>query len=584
MTILLEATTERCLQRMNELIAEGKLPELCQHPSLGSPTLLRDLLYWSLWSDSTHLTHWCLTEMMDHVADGDVLSESLLSAVLATMMTAARDDKVKVKVKQLMKKLTNMQSKHRSSDTMKLVLPYPEHCHTEEGKTRYAEMKKRLKSDSMYYLDDPSLLIPATLLSVTVTEDAFSVELPSQHWYLALRLLADREMDETDDNGNTLLHLAADSGQLDAIQLAVKSGASLVVENNEGQTACQLAEKRWTKPVETVKSNDSPILKLQAACRDGDAQAVKVALCQGVSVQHRDEHNENTPLHTACENGQTQIASLLILLGAEVDTRNKDGVTPLYLACKFGHKETAELLLKRGSKMDTQDIAGSTPLHWACQRGDTATAGLLTEHGADVNAARNSDGSTPLQLACESGHKDVAALLIKRGAGIDKTNKDGFTPLHFACSSGLMETAELLIGRGAEINAKTGDGLRPLHLACWFGKFDVVQLLLDRDADVSVTDSLGYTPLHYASSTGHSDICKKLVVGLLLDLSDDDINARNAGGYTALHVACKSGRVEVVSLLLEHGASVNEVADYGRTALHVAGLLRRQNGRCPSTP
>ena len=262
MTILLEAPTERCLQRMNELIAECKLPELCQHPSLGSPTLLRDLLdfctrqknneqfvvgaldnkyglpllYWSLWSDSTHLTHWCLTKTMDHVADGDVLSESLLSAILASVMTAARDDRVKVKVKQLIKKLTDMQSKHRSSDTVKLVLPYPEHCQTEEGKTHYAEMKKRLKSDSMCYLDDPSLLIPATLLSVTVTEDAVSVELPSQHWYLALRLLADREVDETDDDGNTLLHLAADSGQLDAIQLAVKSGASLVVENNEGQT------------------------------------------------------------------------------------------------------------------------------------------------------------------------------------------------------------------------------------------------------------------------------------------------------------------------------------------------------------
>ena len=505
---------------MYELIEEGKLPELCGNPSLGYPAFLLDwldfctrqkkdeqcvirakdnkyslpLLYWSLWSDSTHLTHWCLTKTMDHVADGDVLSESLLSAVLATMMTAARDDRVKVKVKQLIKKLTDMQSKHRSSDTVKLVLPYPEHCHTEEGKTRYAEMKTRLKSDSMCYLDDPSLPIPAMLLSVTVTEDAVSVELPSQLWYLALRLLADREVDETDDDGNTLLHLAADIGQLDAVQLAVKSGASLVVENNEGQTPCQLAQKRWTKPVETVKSNDSPILTLQAACRDGDAQAVKVALCQGVSVQHRDEQNENTPLHTACENGQTQIASLLILLGAEVDTRNKDGATPLHLACEFGHKETAELLLRRGSKVDTQDTAGVTPLHWACQRGDTATAGLLTEHGADVNAARNSDGSTPLHLACQSGHKDVAALLTERGAAIGNT-----TPLHFARSSGLMETAE----RGAEINAETaetGTGPRPLHLACLSGQFDAVSVL-----------QILMLPLHCASSKRHSDICKALV-------------------------------------------------------------------------
>ena len=400
------------------------------------------------------------------------LLEDVLSDVFADTLSPRSSGNADSKAKCYLKDLANLKFEVHDKETLQLSWALP----AQGGSWEANPQKGRIQSNRVCYLDDPSLPIPATLLSVTVTEDAVSVELPSQHWYLALRLLADREVDETDDNGNTLLHLAADSGQLDAIELAVKSGASLVVENNEGQTACQLAQKRWAKPVETVKSNDIPVLTLQAACRDGDVQAVKVALCQGVSVQHRDEQNENTPLHTACENGQTQIASLLIQLGAEVDTRNKDGVTPLHLACEFGHKETAELLLRRGSKVDTPDTAGVTPLHWACQRDDTATAGLLTEHGADISAARNSDGSTPLHPACQSGHKDVAALLTERGAGIGNTNKDGFTPLHFARSSGLMETAE----RGAEINAETaetGTGPRPLHLACLSGQFDAVSVL-----------------------------------------------------------------------------------------------------------
>ena len=521
------------------------------------------------------------------------LLEDVLSDVFADTLSARSSGNADSKAKCYLKDLANLKFEVHDKRTLKLSWALP----AQGGSGEANPLTGRIRSNRVFYLDDPSLPIPATLLSLTVTEDAVSVELPSQHWYLALRLLADREVDETDDDGNTLLHLAADSGQLDAVQLAVKSGASLVVENNEGQTPCQLAQKRRTKPVETVKSNDSPIITLQAACRDGDAQAVKVALCQGVSVQHRDEHNENTPLHTACENGQTQIASLLIQLGAEVDTLNKDGVTPLHLACEFGHKETAELILRRGSKMDTQDTAGVTPLRWACQRGDTATAGLLTEHGADINAARNSDGSTPLHLACQSGHKDVAALLVERGAGIDKANKSGFTPLHFACDSGLMETAELLMERGAEINAKTGNGLRPLHLACWLGQFDMVQLLLDRGADVSVTDSLWYTPLHYASSNGHSDVCKALVerdakvdaktfggstavhlaskkgyadvVQLLIGRSSS-IDLKDSDGRTAFHVACKSGHIEVVRLLLERGASIKEVDEEGRTPLHEA--------------
>nr|KAG5701696.1 hypothetical protein BaRGS_004298 [Batillaria attramentaria] len=42
-------------------------------------------------------------------------------------------------------------------------------------------------------------------------------------WYLALRLLADRQVDERDEEGNTLLHVAADTGDLDVVKIAVKS-------------------------------------------------------------------------------------------------------------------------------------------------------------------------------------------------------------------------------------------------------------------------------------------------------------------------------------------------------------------------
>nr|KAG5699873.1 hypothetical protein BaRGS_034647 [Batillaria attramentaria] len=63
-------------------------------------------------------------------------------------------------------------------------------------------------------------------------------------WYLALRLLADRQVDERDEEGNTLLHVAADTGDLDVVKIAVKSGASLTARNNRGQNPPQLAAVR----------------------------------------------------------------------------------------------------------------------------------------------------------------------------------------------------------------------------------------------------------------------------------------------------------------------------------------------------
>uniref|UniRef100_A0A672YKQ2 Protein phosphatase 1 regulatory subunit 12C-like n=1 Tax=Sphaeramia orbicularis TaxID=375764 RepID=A0A672YKQ2_9TELE len=48
------------------------------------------------------------------------------------------------------------------------------------------------------------------------------------------------------------------------------------------------------------------------------------------------------------------------------------------------------------------------------------------------------------------------------------------------------------------------------------------------------------------------------------------INCSNADGITALHQACIDGSMEMVSFLLEHGASVNQVDSEGWTPLHVA--------------
>ncbi|KAL3995848.1 transcription factor AP-2 gamma [Sarotherodon galilaeus] len=48
------------------------------------------------------------------------------------------------------------------------------------------------------------------------------------------------------------------------------------------------------------------------------------------------------------------------------------------------------------------------------------------------------------------------------------------------------------------------------------------------------------------------------------------INCSNADGITALHQACIDGSIEMVTFLLEKGASVNQVDNEGWTALHVA--------------
>jgi ankyrin repeat protein len=62
-----------------------------------------------------------------------------------------------------------------------------------------------------------------------------------------------------------------------------------------------------------------------------------------------------TPLHVAAFAGQKEAAELLIEKGADVNAKNKEGLTALEMALQMSHQPTVELLRKyqnqRGDKI-----------------------------------------------------------------------------------------------------------------------------------------------------------------------------------------------------------------------------------------
>ena len=69
---------------------------------------------------------------------------------------------------------------------------------------------------------------------------------------------------------------------------------------------------------------------------------------------------------------------------------------------------------------------------------------------------------------------------------------------------------------------------------------------------------------HWAARKGHVDILQ-----LLLN-HGASVNAVDSFGYTPLHAAARQGHVDILQLLLNHGASVNAVDNFGGTPLHYA--------------
>ena len=109
-----------------------------------------------------------------------------------------------------------------------------------------------------------------------------------------------------------------------------------------------------------------------------------------------------------------------------------------------GDVEKVKDLLTKGAEVDVRDRNGMTPLLLAARKGNSETVRLLLAHGANVNAQDYYLAWTPLILASALGHKKVVKLLLEHGADIDIKDQNGMTALKYAVKNGYKEIVELL--------------------------------------------------------------------------------------------------------------------------------------------
>ena len=167
---------------------------------------------------------------------------------------------------------------------------------------------------------------------------------------------------------------------------------------------------------------------------------------------------------------------------------------------------------------------------------------MFSQRNRDLHRAI-SYGNYPKVIQC----LDVGPKRERRKV-LDQADGNGVTPLSVAAYHGYNRIVAALLDRGAVVDQATYHGRSPLIVACEENKRDTVELLLARGANIEFRSGFlqtGYTPLHISTYFGHVDL-----VRLLLD-HGADAKCMDRRGYTPLQLACRHGHVDVVELMFD---------------------------------
>ena len=313
-----------------------------------------------------------------------------------------------------------------------------------------------------------------------------------------------------------------------------------------------------------------------------------------------------TPLYLAAANGNAETMEMLLDAGADPNAVDPTGETVLMTAVRVGKVDAVRLLLDRGAALDARDPTyEQTALMFAVRGGHTEVVQLLIDRGADPGVTTRV-GNTPRWVLPNSVPGFSFGVGIVRGGLPERGVRDpipgGLSPLHYAARDNRVESARILLAAGADIEQRDPNDITPLLMAIGNNQLETARFLIEAGADVNVSDWYGRTPLWQAVEVRNMDfdnaslvngVDREPVLELILTLleSGADPNSRSREampirkhmlritgtlawvdfvGQTPFITASLSGDLDVMRLLLEHGADPHIATVEGTTALMAA--------------
>lgn len=199
---------------------------------------------------------------------------------------------------------------------------------------------------------------------------------------------AGADLNKIDSKGNTPLANAIWLEDVRLVMLLLKNGANVnqLISYGTGMaTPLTIAIFRQNAPIARLLLNAKANPNL------------------GTYVTH-------TALETAIINGDSELVSMLIKAGVDVNRKREDSLrTPLMLAIKNNDGKISMQLIEAGADINAQDSDGNTALHWALKKQNLMLLRILLEAGADIKI-KNNKGLSSQDTALASHNPHIANL------------------------------------------------------------------------------------------------------------------------------------------------------------------------------
>ncbi len=260
---------------------------------------------------------------------------------------------------------------------------------------------------------------------------------------ISIGLLIDAGADVTikDKRGQTPLHYLLNNGRASDTLIGMVTNMSLMEElDKQGKTAFHYkVEKGTYKEVVSMGKNldiqklDTIGTSLFSSLTFSRKDTYKKAeyLLKHVDPNYLSSRNRHSAIHYALFCREDSLIHLLANHGADLNSKNKNGLTPIMRATELGKVNKVKELIKLGANVDSIDVTGRSALFLAVQHNNYEITEALLLAGANP-AVRVMHGWSLMHMAALTADLKLVKLLVKHNVPLNLYDSKGNTPLEVA--------------------------------------------------------------------------------------------------------------------------------------------------------